>query len=69
MPEKMMIPGPVPVPESVLREMGSQVRAHYGAEWTAVYNKTVDLLKLVFKTQEDVHILVGSGSSGLDAAI
>jgi alanine-glyoxylate transaminase/serine-glyoxylate transaminase/serine-pyruvate transaminase len=69
MPEKMMTPGPVPVQESVLREMGSQVRAHYGAEWVSVYKKTVDLLKLVFKTQGDVHILVGSGSSGLDAAI
>ncbi|HEY47440.1 MAG: hypothetical protein AMJ88_02595 [Anaerolineae bacterium SM23_ 63] len=69
MPEKMMIPGPVPVQESVLREMGSQVRAHYGAEWVAIYKKTVELLKLVFKTQGDVYILVGSGSSGLDAAI
>ena len=69
MPEKMMTPGPVPVQESVLREMGSQVRPHYGAEWVSVYRKTVDLLKLVFKTQGDVYILVGSGSSGLDAAI
>lgn len=69
MPEKLMTPGPVPVQESVLREMGSQVRAHYGAEWTAIYKKTVELLKLVFKTQGDVHILVGSGSSGLDAAM
>ncbi|UCF61316.1 MAG: alanine--glyoxylate aminotransferase family protein [Anaerolineaceae bacterium] len=69
MTEKMMIPGPVPVQESVLRDMGSQVRAHYGTEWTAIYKKTVELLKLVFKTQGDVHILVGSGSSGLDAAI
>ena len=69
MPEKMLIPGPVPVQESVLREMGSQVRAHYGAEWSSDYKKTIELLKLVFKTQEDVHILIGSGSSGLDAAI
>jgi alanine-glyoxylate transaminase/serine-glyoxylate transaminase/serine-pyruvate transaminase len=69
MPEKMLIPGPVPVQESVLREMGNQVIPHYGAEWVAIYHKTVELLKLVFRTQGDVHILVGSGSSGLDAAI
>ena len=69
MPYKMMIPGPVSVEENVLREMGSPVRAHHGAEWLAIYKETIDLLKLVFKTRSDVHILIGSGSAGLDAAI
>jgi alanine-glyoxylate transaminase/serine-glyoxylate transaminase/serine-pyruvate transaminase len=64
-----MIPGPVAVEENVLREMGSPVRAHYGAEWLAIYKETIDLLKQVYKTRSDVHILVGSGSAGLDAAI
>jgi len=66
---KLMIPGPVSVSEEVLREMGAPVRAHYGVEWTAIYNETVKLLKNVFKTQGDVHILVGSGTAGVDAAI
>lgn len=64
-----MIPGPVSVEDEVLHEMGSPVQAHYGPEWTAIYNETVGLLKQVFKTQGDVHILVGSGSAGVDAAI
>jgi alanine-glyoxylate transaminase/serine-glyoxylate transaminase/serine-pyruvate transaminase len=66
---RLMIPGPVTVEEEVLREMGTPVQAHYGHEWTAVYNETRELLKDVFRTQGDVHILVGSGSAGLDAAI
>jgi alanine-glyoxylate transaminase/serine-glyoxylate transaminase/serine-pyruvate transaminase len=69
MANKMMIPGPVTVEENVLREMGSPVQPHYGPEWLEIYKETIDLLKLVFKTQADVHILVGSGSAGLDAAI
>jgi alanine-glyoxylate transaminase/serine-glyoxylate transaminase/serine-pyruvate transaminase len=64
-----MIPGPVPVSEEVLKVMGAPVRAHYGATWTAIYNETVELLKNVFRTQGDVHILVGTGTAGLDAAI
>ncbi|GMR10404.1 MAG: alanine--glyoxylate aminotransferase family protein [Anaerolineae bacterium] len=66
---KLMIPGPVAVEDDVLQEMGAPVRAHYGKEWTAIYSETRSLLKEVFNTSGDVHILVGSGSSGLDAAI
>jgi alanine-glyoxylate transaminase/serine-glyoxylate transaminase/serine-pyruvate transaminase len=68
-PRKLMIPGPVSVEEEVLRQMGGPVQAHYGPEWTGTYYETTGLLRQVFNTQADVHILVGSGSAGLDAAI
>jgi len=64
-----MIPGPITVDDEVLHEIGKPVQAHYGAEFTAIYNETVQMLKQVFQTQADVHILVGSGSAGVDAAI
>ena len=66
---KLMIPGPVSVEDDVLFQMGQPVRPHYGAEWTADYNETRDLLKQVFKTEGDVHILSGSGTAAIDAAI
>ena len=66
---KLMIPGPVSVEEDVLFQMGQPVRPHYGTEWTAEYNETRELLKQVFKTDGDVHILSGSGSAAIDAAI
>jgi alanine-glyoxylate transaminase/serine-glyoxylate transaminase/serine-pyruvate transaminase len=64
-----MIPGPVSVEDDVLFQMGQPVRPHYGADWTADYNETRDLLKQVFKTEGDVHILSGSGTAAIDAAI
>lgn len=64
-----MIPGPVSVDDDVLFQMGRQVRPHYGVEWTADYNETRELLKQVFKTEGEVHILSGSGSAAIDAAI
>ena len=69
MTTKLMIPGPVSVDDDVLFEMGRQVRPHYGAEWTADYNETRHLLKRVFNTEGEVHILSGSGSAAIDAAI
>ncbi|MFQ5795653.1 MAG: pyridoxal-phosphate-dependent aminotransferase family protein [Candidatus Bipolaricaulia bacterium] len=66
---RLMIPGPVDVDPEVLAEMGAPVGVHYGPEWTAVYNETLDLLKRVFQTEGDVVLIVGSGSAGLDAAI
>src|SRR3970040_718723 len=64
-----MIPGPVSVDDDVLDELARPIRPHYGADWTAIYNETRALLKRVFRTEADVHILVGSGSAGLDAGI
>jgi len=65
----LMIPGPVSVEDDVLFELSQPIRPHYGADWTAVYNETRALLKRVFRTEGEVHILVGSGSAGLDAGI
>ena len=69
MADKLMIPGPVSVDDDVLFQMGQQIRPHYGAQWTADYNETRLLLKRLFKTEGDVHILTGSGSSAIDAGI
>lgn len=66
---KLMIPGPVQPEDDVLEAIGKPVRAHYGPEWRDYYNSTTDLLKNVFNTSGDVHILVGSGSSAIDACL
>lgn len=66
---RLMIPGPVTLEDDVLEQMGGQMQPHYGAQWTAIFNETIELLKQVFDTQGDVHILVGSGTAGVDASI
>ncbi|MFC1960356.1 pyridoxal-phosphate-dependent aminotransferase family protein, partial [Chloroflexota bacterium] len=69
MATRLMIPGPVTVEDDVLFQMGQQVQVHYGPQWTAIYNETLDLLKQVFATKDDMLMLVGSGTAGVDAAI
>lgn len=65
---KLMIPGPVDVEDEVLSEMASPVRAHYGDEWMKVYLETVDCLKQVFQTENDLFIIGGPGTAALDAS-
>jgi alanine-glyoxylate transaminase/serine-glyoxylate transaminase/serine-pyruvate transaminase len=49
--------------------MGGPVQPHYGPEWARIHHETVDMLRRVYGTGGDVFILVGSGSSGLDACL
>ena len=66
---RLMIPGPVDVSEAVIAAMANQVVPHYGSEWTALYKETTTALQSIFQTTGDVFLLVGSGSTGLEAAI
>ncbi len=66
---KLMIPGPVDVTEETLARMGQNVVPHFGAAWVETYNDTVASLKRIFRTGEDLFIMVGSGSAGLDAGV
>lgn len=65
----LMIPGPIQPEREVLDAMGRPVQAHYGPEWTDLYNRTTSALKKVFQTSGDVHLMVGSGSCAIDACI
>jgi hypothetical protein len=64
---RLMIPGPVEISTEVLEEMKRPLVAHYGGEWTAFYNETLDLLRQVFGTRGEIVLFPGSGSAGLDA--
>ncbi len=66
---RLMIPGPVDVEDDVLAALASPVLPHYGQEWIAIYAETVDCLKRVFGTQNDLFLIPGAGSAGLDAAM
>ena len=66
---RLMIPGPVDVEDDVLAALAGQVLPHYGKEWVPIYQETVECLKQVFGTQNDLFLMPGSGSAGLDAAL
>ncbi|QYZ79340.1 alanine--glyoxylate aminotransferase family protein [Methanofollis formosanus] len=65
----LMLPGPVPLPERVLQAMMRQAINHRGPEFGAAYTESVEVLKTCFGTENEVFILSGSGTAGMDAAI
>jgi alanine-glyoxylate transaminase/serine-glyoxylate transaminase/serine-pyruvate transaminase len=66
---RLMIPGPVDVEDDVLAALAGPVLPHYGRDWLAIYVEAVKCLKQVFGTQNDLFLMPGSGTAGLDAAM
>ncbi|MCS7201972.1 MAG: alanine--glyoxylate aminotransferase family protein [Dictyoglomus sp.] len=65
----LMIPGPTPVPNDVLREMSREMINHRGPEFAKLISETTDLLKKVFKTNNDCFILTASGTGAMEASV
>ncbi len=66
---QLRIPGPTPCPPEVLEAMARQMVNHRGQEFIQLTYDVTDKLKKVFQTQNDLYILTGSGTGGLEAAI
>ena len=66
---KLMIPGPVDVWDDTLEAMGRHITPHYGDEWIRLYWETLDLIKRVYQTKNDIYILSSSGSGAMDACL
>ncbi len=65
----LMIPGPTPVPESVLKAMGRHPIGHRSGEFQAVVHRTTEQLKWLHQTQSDVLVITGSGTAAMEAGI
>ena len=64
----LRIPGPSPIPPSVQRAMTQPMIGHRGAETSEMIRRIEPELKKVFGTKQDVMIITGSGTSGLETA-
>ena len=67
--ERLLSPGPTPVPAEVLLELAKPVIHHRTAENRAIVREVTDALKDVFKTKNDPVILASSGTGAMEAAI
>jgi aspartate aminotransferase-like enzyme len=67
--EQLRIPGPTPCPNKVLKAMSRQMINHRGPQFGQMLNDVAAKLKQVFQTKQDVFLLTGSGTGGLEAAI
>lgn len=65
----LRIPGPTPCPPEVLSAMGRQMINHRGGEFQKMVLSVTDKLKKLLLTQNDVFLLTGSGTGGLEAAV
>ncbi|MDD3552171.1 MAG: alanine--glyoxylate aminotransferase family protein [Methanothrix soehngenii] len=64
-----MIPGPVKVAPRVLRAMSKPMISHRSGEFGAIYSECAELLKEFFQTKNQIAIMTGSGTLGMDAAV
>jgi len=66
---QLRIPGPTPCPPEVLEAIGRQMINHRGKEFSEIIQGVTAKLKDIFQTKNDVFLLTGSGTGGLEAVI
>ena len=59
----LMIPGPTPVPETVLKALGRHPIGHRSGEFQAVVKRTTEQLRWLHQTTGDVLVITGSGTA------
>jgi aspartate aminotransferase-like enzyme len=67
--EYLRVPGPTPCPSEVLQAMTKQMINHRGPEFAQMLDGVTAKLKQLFQTKNDLFLLTGSGTGGLEAAI
>ncbi len=65
----LFTPGPVEVPDFILKEIGQPLVYHREEKFSELYNSTVTGLKKVFNTTGDVFIFTASGTGAMEAAV
>jgi aspartate aminotransferase-like enzyme len=65
----LMIPGPTPVPETVLKAMGRHPIGHRSGDFQAIVRRTTEQLQWLHQTSQDVLVITGSGTAAMEAGI
>jgi aspartate aminotransferase-like enzyme len=66
---QLRVPGPTPCPPEVLKAMAWPMVNHRGPEFHQMMTDATEDMKKVFQTKNDVLLLTGSGTGGLEAAV
>jgi len=67
--QNLRIPGPTPCPDDVLKAMSWPMVNHRGPEFCQLFSRVTKDLKKMFMTNNDVFLLTGSGTGGMEAAV
>jgi len=65
----LLLPGPTPIPERVLRAMSKPMINHRGPEFKQIITRVTDEIKQIYHTNQYVLIYSASGSGALEAAV
>jgi len=65
----LMTPGPTMLPPEVLAASAKQIIHHRTKEFGAIFTRVNDKLKQVFRTEQPVLTIAGSGTAGMEAAV
>lgn len=66
---RLLTPGPTPVPEPVAAAMAQPIIHHRTDEFSARLKKTLEGLKYIFRTGQDVLLFAASGTGAMEAAV
>ncbi len=69
MKQRLLTPGPTPVPEETLLELAKPVNYHRTAECRALLKEVVEDLQYVFRTANPIVTLTASGTGALESAL
>ena len=65
----LMTPGPTPVPEKVMLTMAAPIIHHRTPDFSAAFKQSIEGLKYVFQTVNDVLLFACSGTGVMESAI
>lgn len=65
----LMIPGPTPVPESVLQALAKHPIGHRSKGFSAIFAEVTEKLQWLAQTKNDVFIYTASGTGAMEGAI
>jgi aspartate aminotransferase-like enzyme len=66
---RLRIPGPTPIPPRVQQAMLQPMIGHRSAQFSSIFESISERIKPVFGTKEDVFLVAGTGTSGLEMAV
>src|SRR4030043_345461 len=68
-PPRLFIPGPVKVNEDVLQQLARPTLGHRGKEYAQLHSHTVEMLRKILFTEQNVFLSTSSASGIWEAAI
>src|SRR5205085_2873423 len=66
---QLRIPGPTPLPDSVVRAQSQPMIDHRGPEFAALLREVTEGARRVFGTSHDLLVLTCSGTGGMESAV